>query len=251
MTMGSSLKGFSLAARPFRAGHQVHGGSALDQEPSATGPGLTMAGATARRSGADACLRLGWTALACRRHPFDCVKLASWPAAGETPGAGACPESTMAPTGGTDCGSIQHRFGGDGRHPEGLRARGGEAAACFQWRPFRAGRHPDPGICGRAHMVAAGGPAGLLLNLQRAGPPAGEIGRCAGAGRRCVALHRPIRKRLDPRGRTYYWLAGEVVFDLESGTAGPAAGHRCGPRSMPVVPPSPPCSPNVLAGKRG
>jgi 5'-nucleotidase len=29
-------------------------------------------------------------------------------------------------------------------------------------------------------------------------------------------------RRVDPRGRTYYWLAGEVVDDLESALAEPA-----------------------------
>jgi 5'-nucleotidase len=29
-------------------------------------------------------------------------------------------------------------------------------------------------------------------------------------------------KRVDPRGRTYYWLAGEVANDLEAEVAGPA-----------------------------
>jgi 5'-nucleotidase len=28
-------------------------------------------------------------------------------------------------------------------------------------------------------------------------------------------------RREDPRGRTYYWLAGEVVDDLEAAVAGP------------------------------
>jgi 5'-nucleotidase len=29
-------------------------------------------------------------------------------------------------------------------------------------------------------------------------------------------------RRIDPRGRTYFWLAGEVVDDLEAAVAGPA-----------------------------
>jgi 5'-nucleotidase len=28
-------------------------------------------------------------------------------------------------------------------------------------------------------------------------------------------------RRVDPRGRTYYWLAGEVVNDLDAEVAGP------------------------------
>jgi 5'-nucleotidase len=31
-----------------------------------------------------------------------------------------------------------------------------------------------------------------------------------------------FERRVDPRGRTYYWLAGEVVDDLESALAEPA-----------------------------
>ena len=30
-------------------------------------------------------------------------------------------------------------------------------------------------------------------------------------------------QRVDPRGRTYYWLAGEVANDLDAEVAGPAA----------------------------
>ena len=31
----------------------------------------------------------------------------------------------------------------------------------------------------------------------------------------------PFDKRIDPRGRTYYWLAGEVANDLEAPAVGP------------------------------
>jgi len=84
---------------------------------------------------------------------------------------------------------------------------------------------------------------------QRAGS-GGEMARCAvPAGG--ASLHRPFANASPFARRTYYWLAGERWwFDLESGTAGPAADWPpMWPRSCPVGAASPPCSPNCSGGE--
>jgi 5'-nucleotidase len=72
-------------------------------------------------------------------------------------------------------------------------------------------------------MLQRGWPQGLLLNLNVPPLPAEQIGPlrwCRKAVRRYTDQ---FVQRVDPRGRTYYWLAGEVANDLEAQVAGPAA----------------------------
>ena len=77
----------------------------------------------------------------------------------------------------------------------------------------------------RSGPIASAGhgwPEGLLLNLNVPPRPREEIGAlrwCRAAVRR---YSDQFDRREDPRGRTYYWLAGEVVDDLEAAVAGPA-----------------------------
>jgi 5'-nucleotidase len=72
-------------------------------------------------------------------------------------------------------------------------------------------------------MLAAGWPRGALLNLNVPPLPADQIGAlrwCRTAVRRYTDQ---FDRRVDPRGRIYYWLAGEVANDLEAEVSGPAA----------------------------
>ena len=62
----------------------------------------------------------------------------------------------------------------------------------------------------------------MLLNLNVPPRPLeslGELRWCRTAVRRYTEQ---FDQRVDPRGRVYYWLAGEVVNDLEAEVAGPA-----------------------------
>lgn len=116
------------------------------------------------------------------------------------------------------------------------------SSACFQWRQFEPAARLALDVA--EQVLAAGWPEGLLLNLNVPALPDGSIAPlrwCRPGVRRYVDQ---FDRRSDPRGRTYYWLAGEVVNDLESAGAGPRTGPRMWPRSMPVVPPSRPCSRN-------
>jgi 5'-nucleotidase len=61
----------------------------------------------------------------------------------------------------------------------------------------------------------------MLLNLNVPALPLESIGQlrwCRKAVRRYTDQ---FVKRADPRGRTYFWLAGEVANDLEAEVAGP------------------------------
>ena len=61
----------------------------------------------------------------------------------------------------------------------------------------------------------------MLLNLNVPPRPAEAIAPlrwCRTAVRRYTDQ---FDRRQDPRGRTYYWLAGEVVDDLDAAVAGP------------------------------
>ncbi|APD48803.1 5'/3'-nucleotidase SurE [Synechococcus sp. CS-602] len=206
----------ALAAEAVSRGHQVTV-VCPDQERSATGHGLTMQ-APLRAERADALFAPGVTAWACSGTPSDCVKLALGRLL-ERPPELVLSGINHGPNLGTDVfysGTVSAAMEGT---LEGLRALA-VSSACFQWRHFAPAATLTLDVAER--MVAAGWPAGLLLNLNVPALPAGEIGPlrwCRPAVRRYIDQ---FDKRLDPRGRTYYWLAGEVVFDLESGTAGPA-----------------------------
>jgi 5'-nucleotidase len=95
------------------------------------------------------------------------------------------------------------------------------SSADFHWREFGAAARLALDVA--EGMLAAGWPPGLLLNLNVPALPAREIGPlrwCRTAVRRYTDQ---FDRRVDPRGRTYYWLAGEVVDELESALAEPAA----------------------------
>jgi 5'-nucleotidase len=93
------------------------------------------------------------------------------------------------------------------------------SSACFDWRQFDGAAQRALDLAERA--LAGGWPEGLLLNLNVPAVAADQIGPvrwCRPGLRRYIDQ---FDERLDPRGRTYYWLAGEVVNDLEAAGAGP------------------------------
>jgi len=102
---------------------------------------------------------------------------------------------------------------------EGFRALA-VSSADFQWRHFEAAAVIALNVA--EAMQAHPWQPGLLLNLNVPARPAAEIGPlrwCRTAVRRYVDQ---FDRRQDPRGRTYYWLAGEVVDDSEAGLTAPA-----------------------------
>jgi 5'-nucleotidase len=205
----------ALAAAAAARGHRVTV-VCPDQERSATGHGLTLQ-TPLRAERADELFAPGVIAWACSGNPSDCVKLALFRLLDEPPDL-VLSGINHGPNLGTDVlysGTVAAAMEGT---IEGYPALA-VSSADFQWRHFE----PAAALALRVaeSMHAAGWPEGLLLNLNVPPLPAEAIGPlrwCRTAVRRYVDQ---FDKRVDPRGRTYYWLAGEVANDLEARVSGP------------------------------
>ena len=93
------------------------------------------------------------------------------------------------------------------------------SSADFQWRQFAAAARLALDVA--EGMLAEGWPDNMLLNLNVPARPPEAIGPlrwCRSAVRRYTDQ---FEQRVDPRGHTYSWLAGEVVNDLEAQVSGP------------------------------
>ena len=93
------------------------------------------------------------------------------------------------------------------------------SCADFRWRHFKPSASLALDVA--EGMLRQGWPERLLLNLNVPPLPQEAIGPlrwCRTAVRRYIDQ---FDRRTDPRGRTYYWLAGEVANDLEAAVAGP------------------------------
>jgi len=113
--------------------------------------------------------------------------------------------------------------------------------------PFpRRAANPDSLECGRAHGGCRAGPAGLLRNSTWPALPGRRDRplRWVPAAVRANNRSNSPTNRLDPRAANLLLLAGELVFDLESGTLWPGAlptdvrqihGRWC-PLSTPAAP---------------
>ncbi|MEB3308578.1 MAG: 5'/3'-nucleotidase SurE [Cyanobacteriota bacterium] len=205
----------ALAAEAAAAGHRVTV-VCPDQERSATGHGLTIQ-TPLRAERADELFAPGVTAWACSGTPSDCVKLALVRLL-EQPPQLVLSGMNHGPNLGTDVlysGTVSAAMEAT---IEGFPAL---AVSCadFQWRHFQPSARRALEVAGA--MLAAGWPEGLLLNLNVPALPEEAIGPvrwCRTAVRRYVDQ---FDRRVDPRGRTYYWLAGEVVSDRDWAVAGP------------------------------
>ena len=206
----------TLAAAAAARGHQVTV-VCPDQERSATGHGLTLQ-TPIRAERADELFADGIQAWACSGTPSDCVKLALFSLLEEWPDL-VLSGINHGPNLGTDVlysGTVSAAMEGT---IEGLHALA-VSSADFQWRQFAPAAEIALDVA--EAMLAQGWPSGMLLNLNVPPLPAGQIGPlrwCRKAVRRYTDQ---FDKRVDPRGRTYYWLAGEVANDLEAEVAGPA-----------------------------
>jgi 5'-nucleotidase len=95
------------------------------------------------------------------------------------------------------------------------------SSADFRWRHFEPAARLALDVAER--MLTLAWPERLLLSLNVPALPAeamGPVRWCRPAVRRYIDQ---FDRRVDPRGRTYYWLAGEVVDDIETALAGPDA----------------------------
>ncbi|MEB3199667.1 MAG: 5'/3'-nucleotidase SurE [Synechococcaceae cyanobacterium] len=205
----------ALAAEAVRRGHQVTV-VCPDRERSATGHGLTLQ-TPLRAERADQLFAEGVTAWACSGNPSDCVKLGLFGL------LDAMPDLVLSgvnhgPNLGTDVlysGTVAAAMEGT---IEGIPSLA-VSSADFQWRRFEPAAALALTVAER--MLESGWPEGLLLSLNVPARPAEQIGPlrwCRTAVRRYTDQ---FDRRVDPRGRTYYWLAGEVANDLSAQVAGP------------------------------
>ena len=207
----------TLANAALARGHQV---SVVcpDQERSATGHGLTLH-TPIRAERADELFDDGVQAWACSGTPSDCVKLALFSLLDEWPDL-VLSGINHGPNLGTDViysGTVSAAMEGT---IEGLPALA-VSSADFQWRQFAPAARLALDVA--EQKLAEGWPENMLLNLNVPPRPAEAIGPlrwCRSAVRRYTDQ---FEQRVDPRGHTYYWLAGEVVNDLEAQVSGPAA----------------------------
>ena len=207
----------TLAVEAAARGHQVTV-VCPDQERSATGHGLTLQ-TPLRAERADELFAPGITAWACSGTPSDCVKLALFALLEEWPDL-VLSGINHGPNLGTDTlysGTVSAAMEGT---IEGLHALA-VSSADFQWRHFQPAATLALDVAER--LLQQGWPEGMLLNLNVPPLPAEQLGPlrwCRKAVRRYTDQ---FDQRVDPRDRTYYWLAGEVANDLEAAVAGPEA----------------------------
>jgi len=209
----------ALASAISRGGHQVMV-VCPDQERSATGHGITM-NHPIRAEAIDSLFDVSVKAWSCSGTPADCVKLAIW-ALLESPPDLVISGINQGQNLGTDVlysGTVSAAMEG---LIEGIPSiaislasyTGGnfqpaaefaiELVNQFQQQPF---------------------PMNTLLNVNVPAVSAEEI---AGVifTRQGVRRYEDIfQKRVDPRGRTYYWLAGEAIEDVEQ-TPDPLLGDE-------------------------
>ena len=188
-----------------------------DQERSATGHGLTLQ-TPIRAERADELFDDGIHAWACSGTPSDCVKLALFSLLEEWPDL-VLSGINHGPNLGTDVlysGTVSAAMEGT---IEGLPALA-VSSADFQWRHFEPAATIALDLAER--LLEQGWPEAGLLNLNVPPLPAESIGPLAWCRTAVRRYTDQFDRRIDPRGRTYYWLAGEVANDLEAEVAGPA-----------------------------
>ncbi|QEY33415.1 5'/3'-nucleotidase SurE [Synechococcus sp. RSCCF101] len=205
----------TLAAAASARGHRVTV-VCPDQERSATGHGLTLH-TPLRAERADALFAAGVEAWACSGTPADCVKLALFHLLEEPPQL-VLSGINHGPNLGTDVfcsGTVAAAMEGI---LEGVPSMA-VSSACFQWRQFEPAARVALEVA--ESTLAGGWPDQLLLNLN-VPPLAAEAMKplrwCRASVRR---YEDQFSRRVDPRGRTYFWLAGEAIVDLESSGEGP------------------------------
>lgn len=199
----------SLANRLAEAGHEVTV-VCPDQERSATGHGLTLH-QPIRAEVVESLFHPAVKAWACSGTPADCVKLALW-ALLDNP-----PDLVLAGINhGSNLGTDVLYSGTVSAAMEGLIE--GIPSIAFSLCSFIS-RDFEPAAAFAVSLVDqfAQQPLSELL-LLNVNVPAVEAGAIAGVTITRQGIRRYVdvfEKRIDPRGKTYYWLAGELLEDVE------------------------------------
>ena len=227
----------ALASSAASRGHKVTV-VCPDQERSATGHGLTLH-SPIRAEKADELFGKDIKAWGCSGTPADCVKLALNELLDQKPDL-ILSGINHGPNLGTDIfcsGTVAAALEGtlDGIPSIAV------SIASFQWKSFDFAGKLALDIAEKA--IKQCWPKNLLLNLNI--PPCEEKEM-----RDLVWTRLSIRqyeeqfiRRVDPRGNTYFWMAGEAVKDLQSAGEGPKSWPSdvsqialCAPSLTPIQP---------------
>lgn len=199
----------TLADTLAAAGHQVTV-VCPDRERSATGHGLTLH-KPIRAEQITAVFQPAVQAWACSGTPSDCVKLALGALLPEPP------EMVLSGINhGANLGTDVLYSGTVSAAMEGVIE--GIPSAAFSLTNAAAETFQPAANFARVlleQLVQSPLPQGTLLNINVPAVPAADI---AGVQITRQGVRRYIdlfEKRVDPRGKTYYWLAGEVLEDVE------------------------------------
>ena len=206
----------ALAAHANSRGHLV---SVVcpDQERSATGHGLTLQ-APIRAEKANELFGEGIQAWGCNGTPADCVKLALNELLDEVPDL-VLSGVNHGPNLGTDVfcsGTVAAALEGTLAGLPSLAV----SIASFQWKDFDFASHLALNIAEKA--LASNWPQNLLLNLNIPPCRKADMGDLKWTRLSIRQYQEQFCKRIDPRGNTYYWMAGEAIKDLNSAGDGPS-----------------------------
>ncbi|KGG12020.1 MULTISPECIES: 5'/3'-nucleotidase SurE [Prochlorococcus] len=207
----------TLASKAAIRGHKVTV-VCPDQERSATGHGLTLQ-SPIRAESANELFEQGVSAWGCNGTPADCIKLALNELLDEQPDL-VLSGINHGPNLGTDVfcsGTVAAALEGTLAGIPSLSV----SIASFQWRDFAYASQLALNIAEKALTQAW--PKKLLLNLNVPPCNSSEMGDLSWTRLSIRQYEEQFCKRIDPRGNTYYWMAGKAVKDLYSAGEGPSS----------------------------
>ena len=205
----------SLAKAALARGHRVTV-VCPDQERSATGHGLTLQ-SPIRIEKADELFEKGIAAWGCSGTPADCVKLALSELLNKKPDL-ILSGVNHGPNLGTDIfcsGTVAAAMEGTLENVPSMAV----SLASFQWKDFEFASNIALKIAEQS--LKSSWPKSLLLNLNIPPCKRDDIKDFSWTRLSIRKYKNQFSKREDPRGDTYYWLAGEAVLDLNSKGYGP------------------------------
>lgn len=207
----------TLANALAKAGHTVTV-VCPDRERSATGHGLTLH-RPLRVEAAEGVFDSEVAAWACSGTPSDCVKLALDAVLPEPPDfviAGINHGANL----GTDVlysGTVSAAMEGVLENIPAIAI----SLASFAYKNFRPAAQFAVQLVSQLEQHPLNLP--ILLNVNIPPVPATDIKGVVIARQGIRRYHDQFEKRIDPRGKTYYWLAGEIIDEVELDLAVP---HR-------------------------
>tara|TARA_Y100001968_G_scaffold332745_1_gene392051 strand:+ start:79 stop:879 length:801 start_codon:yes stop_codon:yes gene_type:complete len=187
-----------------------------DQERSATGHGLTLH-SPIRAERADELFDKGITAWGCTGTPADCVKLALNELLPERPDL-ILSGINHGPNLGTDIfcsGTIAAAMEGTLEKLPSLAV----SIASFQWHDFSFAGELAIEIA--ENSLSNNWPKNLLLNLNIPPCDRNKMGDLGWTRLSIRQYEEQFHKRIDPRGKHYFWMAGEAVKDIKTTGDGP------------------------------